>query len=189
MKVFELVRSYSVLAKYPESNHRPISFSLLSNFIQSEYLCDPITNWDAHNKYIWDRNGLNNLESAMSDGLFESFQLFLLSSFSDLCDGNVVAEKFDEYISQACERTFDLILCKHKRKTKAPKWYDAECRAKRALAIKAGERFTTHADKQKQTAACRAYRSCKQRKERAYIKTCVHEIQSAFLMTGGIFGE
>ena len=54
MKVFELVRSYSVLAKYPESNHRPISFSLLSNFIQPEDLCDPITNWDAHNKYIWD---------------------------------------------------------------------------------------------------------------------------------------
>ena len=121
----------------------------------------------------------------MSDGLSESFRVSLLSSITDLCDVNVVAEKFDEYISQACEITFDRVSCKHKRKTKAPKWYDAECRAKRALAIKAGERVTTHADKQKQTAACRAYRSRKPRKEREYIKTCVHEIQSAFFNNRG----
>ena len=74
---------------------------------------------------------------------------------------------------------------KHKRKTKAPKWYDAECRAKRALAIEAGERVTIHSDKQKQTAACRAYQSCKQRKEHAFIKTCVHDINSAFFNDRG----
>ena len=52
--------------------------------------------------------------------------------------------------------------------------------AKRALAIRAGERVTTHIDKERQIAASRSYRACKQRKERAYTKKCVNEIRHAF---------
>ena len=180
MKLFGLVRSFSVLAKYPESDHRPISFSLLSKFIHFEYRCDPITNCDAHHKYIWARNELNNLESAMSDGLPESFRMSLLSSIRDLCDANNVAEKFDEYIFHVYVRETLTMYCKDKRKVKARKWHDYDCSAKCALAITTGERVTTHADTQRQTSACRAYRSCKQRRDCAHITKCVHEIQSAF---------
>ena len=116
----------------------------------------------------------------MADGSSEPFRLSLLSSINDLCDTNIVAEKLDDYISQACKRTFNHVKCKGKYKSKAPKWYDAECKAKRALAIRAGERVTTHIDKERQIAACRSYRACKQRKERAYTKKCVNEIRHAF---------
>ena len=65
----------------------------------------------------------------MSDGLSRSIRVSLLSSSSDLCVSNIVAEIFNGYFSQAREITFDRVLCERKHKSKAPKWYDAECQA------------------------------------------------------------
>ena len=83
----------------------------------------------------------------MSYGQSESFRMSLLSCITDLCDVNLVAQKFDGYISHAGERTFGRVVCTHMCKTKFPKWYNAECRSKRALVIKAGERVATHGNK------------------------------------------
>ena len=89
-----------------------------------------LTRWNSHESYIWSRSELSGLALAMADGSSEPFRLSLLSSISDLCDTNIVTEKLDDYISQACKRTFNHVKCKGKYKSKAPKWYGAECRAK-----------------------------------------------------------
>ena len=172
-------------------HHRHISFSLWNKSIHYQDRCYPITPWDALHKYIWARNGLNNLDSAMADGLSESFRMSLLSSISDQCDVNVVAEKSDEYISQACERTFDRVWCNHKGKLKPLNGTTSNVgRNVHSLAVKTGERVTTHADKQKQTAACRAYRSCQQLKKNARISRHAYmKYNLPYLMVGGIFGE
>ena len=61
---------------------------------------------------------------------------------------DTVAGHFDDYMTQACKRTFRQECKKHQGNKKGPAWYDAECRHKRALAIQAGERVlnTDHAN-------------------------------------------
>ena len=54
-----------------------------------------------------------------------------------------------------------------------PRWYDVECRMKRAEAIKAGERVTTMEEETILHQACRGYRALKQMKQRIYKKKYV----------------
>ena len=91
-----------------------------------------------------------------------------------------IARRLDQYISQACKRTFRYKININKQGRKYPAWYDVECRDKRSLAIKAGERVTHATEKEQQDAACREYRACKQRKERVYYRKCVNDIKTAY---------
>ena len=68
----------------------------------------------------------------------------------------------------------------HKGNKKDMVWYDAEYRHKPALAIQAGERVLNDKDREKQTVACRQYRTCKQRTELLYFRKCIEEIKSAY---------
>ena len=109
-------------------------------------------------------------------------QLFhddLCDSISYLCEIDIVAGKLDLYISQAYKRAFSWTSCVRKNK-KRPAWFDSECRLKRSLAIKAGERVTNIEQKQRQQDACRRYRACKQKKQRIYSNKCIGDIKSAF---------
>ena len=119
-----------------------------------------------------------------SDGelwcLSESFCTSFKNSIIDQSDPDTVARKLDQYISQACKRTFEQNKYMNKRNRKFPVWYDAECRNKRSLAIKAGERVTNAFEKGQQDMACREYRACKQRKERGYYRNCVNDIKIAY---------
>ena len=82
---------------------------------------------------------------------------------SNLDDTDIVANKFDQYITQACDRVFTKVPCVRRNK-KGPAWYDSECWLKRSQAIEAGERVTDPEQKQRQLAACREYRATKQSK-------------------------
>ena len=115
----------------------------------------------------------------------ESYRLYIVESVTSLCDVDTVAGQFDDYITQACKRTFRQEFKKHKGNKKGPAWYDAECRHKRALAIQAGERVLNDKDRKKQTVACRQYRTCKQRKQRLYFRKCVEEIKYAYFNDRG----
>ena len=179
--LLKLVTDFLVHDKFPESDHRPISLSLLTARSVPEYKEIHSVKWKPHNKYIWSRGDLDRLTYTMEDMVSESYRLSMLNSVASLCDVDTVARHFDEYISQACERTFRQESHKHKGNKKGPAWYDAECRHKRALAIQAGERVLNDNDREKQTVACRQYRTCKQRKKRLHFRKCVEEIESAYL--------
>ena len=94
-------------------------------------------------------------------------------SVSNLENTNVVASNFSVYFNQACERTFDLKSTRKSRQHNTrPRWYDVECRMKRAEAIKAGERVTTMEEETILYQSCREYRALKQKKQRIYEKRC-----------------
>ena len=118
----------------------------------------------------------------MNDGISDSYRQAFLQSVADLCDVDSVARHFDKYISQTCRRTFshDVRTCRNY--TKGPAWYDAECRRKRARAIKAGERISNDEDREKQMTACQQYRACKQRKQNARMKNDVLKISNLLIL-------
>ena len=105
-KLFKLVRDLWVHRKFPESDHRPISLSIMTTGIVSNSRNRPPVEWEPHAKYIWSHEGLNNLVDVMNDRTSESFRLSFTDSAAELCDVDTVARKFDQYISPACERTF-----------------------------------------------------------------------------------
>ena len=67
----------------------------------------PPVEWEPHTKYIWSYEALKNLDDVMNDRTSESFRLSFTDSVAELRDVDTVARKFDKYISQACERTFE----------------------------------------------------------------------------------
>ena len=61
-----------------------------------------------------------------------------------------------------------------------PRWYDTECRAKRAEAIKAGEHVTTKDEENILLQSFREYGAIKQKKQWMYQQTCIHKIEKTF---------
>ena len=104
----------------------------------------------------------------------------IIECICNLDDVNAVANRFDQYMSQACDRVLTRVPCTRKNKKRGPAWYDSECRLKRSLAIRAGERVTNPTQRENQLAACREYRATKQRKQRKFLSKCIDDINSAF---------
>ena len=89
-----------------------------------------------------------NLVCVISDNESEILLNSLLQCMTNLCDMNTVAAKLDNYESQACKRAFKFGSCSRRKMKYTPPWYDNECRPKRSLAIKAGERVSSPEDKE-----------------------------------------
>ena len=184
-RLFDLVQHFQVLDKFPESDHRAISLSMTSSRCIANNDKLPSLNWEPHTRYIWTRDKLSELTVTMIDGVSDSYKQACLQSVADLCDVDSVARNFDNYISQACRRTFSHDARTCRKHTKDPAWYDAECRRKRVHAITAGECISNDEDREKQITACQQYRACKQRKKRAYEKRCIENIKSAYFSNRG----
>ena len=73
---------------------------------------------------------------------------------------NQVASKFDKYINQAIGRVCDVIKDKP-HKQRGPIWFDKECKIKRHLVIKAGERVKTKDNNVNLVNRCCEYRAIK----------------------------
>ena len=166
-----------MLCKLPESDHRPVSLSLTCS---SATLKVNKHGWNLCNKYFWTQESLDNLIYAISDNESEISLNSLLQCITNLCDTNVIAEKYDDYISQACQRVFKFSSCNRQNNKYVPPLYN-ECRHKISLAIKAGERVYSvmERENQNQIAFCREYKACKQRKHREYNRKCIEDIRTA----------
>ena len=174
------VNYFKVLDKFPESDHRPISLFLHMNYKHNDR--NTLTEepgWQVTQRYVWCRDNLDRISHLIYDETSGSFYGALCNSISNLVDTNTVAEYFDFNISQACERAFNRARYTRKNK-KGPVWFDPECRSKRSIAIKAGERVTTQEQKQRHVHACREYKACKQKKQRKYANKCIEDIRHAF---------
>ena len=129
--------------------------------------------WELCNKYFWSREVLNDLADVLADNESKKFLDSLLECINDIYDMNTVAGKLDDYISQACQRVFENVPHTGRVRKYVPPRFDNECRLKRSLAVRAGERISSLEDKEKQMTLCRAYRACKQLKHRKYNRTCI----------------
>ena len=107
LNLLDIIDYFEVLHKFLESDHRPVSLSLTcSTSITPESGLNYNHDWHLCNKYSWSQDGLNDLVSVISDNESELVLNSLLQCITNLCDTNVIAEKLDEYISQACQRVF-----------------------------------------------------------------------------------
>ena len=179
-KLLDIVTTFYIMDKVPESDHQAIFFSLKCKSRAVSKQPENTSQWGVYHRCCWTHEDLNNLNKVMLDPISESFCISFKSSIIDQSDPDTVARKLDQYISQACKRTFEQNKYMNERNRKCPVWYDAECRNKRSFAIKAGERVTNAFEKGQQDMACREYRTCKQRKERGYYRKCVNDIKIAY---------
>ena len=78
-------------------------------------------------------------------------------ALSQLKDTNQIVTAVNKLITQAADRVFRGTRGTRRSRGMAPRWYDAECRRLRSLAMKAGERLTSNDDRAKLTAKCKQY--------------------------------
>ena len=183
---FAMIKYFHIYPKYPELDHLPTGFSITCDTTSDD---DPgkqeFATWHPHVRYIWDKSSLANmvpnLKDSMSDSYYESYK----SSMVNLDKTDTVESKLNSYISQACQRLFQVKSTKvNRHKQGRPRWYEAECRAKRAEAFKAGEHVTTKTEENILLQSCCEYRAIKQKKQRMYQQTCIHKIEETWKNRG-----
>ena len=105
-----------------------------------------------------------------------------MDSISNLETVDTIANHFDTFMQQACNREFKIHDCSlsNKHKGRRLKWWDTECATERAAAIKAGERIESDNDKLILKESCKTYRSCKQRKTRQLKYNNVNRLNQAY---------
>ena len=180
---FTMITDLRIHPKTPESDHLPISFNIsYKQTLGRNFGTQDRSTWQLHQRYSWDKDNLENLVPTLTDDTSNIYYQHYKRSVSNLENTNVVASNFSVYFNQACERTFDLkSMKKSGQHNTRPRWYDVECRMKRAEAIKAGERVTTMEEETILHQSCREYRALKQKKQRIYEKRCAQNIEEIFM--------
>ena len=133
-------------------------------------------------KYKWPGEDLVDLAESMHDNYSAPYIQAFMEALAGLSNPNQVATSFDRYIIQACERTLVTETVKCPRPRNRVLWYEHECREKRSIAIKSGERVNSETDRQKQRKACRDNKVCKQQKQRTLLRRCIAVIEHAYFI-------
>ena len=177
-KVHQRITEFQVGNKMPESDHNPVTFSIKLNS-PVENIAKLTNTWTPVYKYKWNQDGLDKLGHVLHDNTSENFKEVFYTSVLLNANVDTVATSFMEYFGQACYRAYGIKRVNQKRQSD-PNWFDAECRAKRNEAIKAGAHVESDADRDTLVAICKQYRSPQQQKKRAFSKKCASEIESGF---------
>ena len=135
--------------------------------------------WTQHYKYVYNEDDLKNIPITMLDTISQENRNALIESMSEHASCNDVASNLKNYVAQAIDRSCKIRKIQgHTGNNKT--WYDAECRTKRAEAVKAGAHVENIEDQENMIAACREYNACKQRKKRQFASDCAKDIELAF---------
>ena len=96
-----------------------------------------------------------------------------------------VAKLLNNLVTQACDKVFEKSAPATRCRPNSAPWYDNQCRQKRSLSIKAGERIYNESEREILAKACKSYRSCKQRKKRQYFHRCLNKLEDAYFNDRG----
>ena len=176
-KTFMLVEDFGFESKLPESDHKPMTFSLNCTFFSESSELTHTSKWFNQMSYQWKPDKLNQISSLLSDEKSKPFYDEYINSISCNSDSNTVASKFHLYFSQACKRLFPLRIVNSAIIHKKPDWFDRELQIKRADAIKAGETLLTDNDTEILRTKSREYRSLRQLKERNYKVQSIKKVE------------
>ena len=179
-ELFDMISLFKIGQKVPESDHLPLIFSVMCS-IKGTYQSGSYVSWQSQWKYQWTTSELPNIKLALCDDISTNHQLKIKEALADRKCTDIVAAAVNSFLEQACRRTFPLHISQRLRNNRKPCWYDKECRNKRSQAIKAGERVVTVEQKKYFKEKCNEYRSCKQRKKRAFKNSCIDRIEKAFM--------
>ena len=169
-RAYPVIQNYSfqVGNKMPESDHNPVTFSIKLNS-PVENIAKSTHTWTPVYKYTWNQDGLDKLDHVLNDNTSENSKEVFYTSVLLNANVDTVATSFTEYFGQACYRIYGIKRVNQKRQSD-PNWFDAESRAKRNEAIKAGAHVESDADRDTLVATCKQYRSLKQQKKRRSVK-------------------
>ena len=169
-KTFMMIEDFGFENKLPESDHKPMTFSINCSFFEESNRLSHTSNWHSYKAYQWKPEQLSQLNMSLSKHKhgfnYENFQ----NSMIVLEDSNSVARNYQAFFSQACNDVFPLKTVSHNTKNKHPypDWFDNELRRKRAEAIRAGECISNVGDLDKLREKTRQYKQLRQHKERTY---------------------
>ncbi len=134
-KLYTFIDEFSVGDKWPDSDHCPINFSFNIKKCINENI-PPCTLNNLVNKYsrfYWDDEKSDEFTTCLLDETgCEYLDEFYYSIFN-LDAPQVVCDKFNEYIIQACERSLkkSKTVCRTSKFPINP-WFDAECKQAKA---------------------------------------------------------
>ena len=179
--LFDKIIEFDVNDKFPESDHVPVSFSLSSNNMSEPEACEHKFRWTRLTRYKWSDRDLPVVKATLNDKCSREFRSMFLFSMSERSSTNVVAQKFNDYMIQAIHRVCPVTSVSNRGRSRAPYWYDHECRTKRSHAIAAGARVQSASDRGKHLVACREYRACVQRKKRNFRHKNVQHVTQIYV--------
>ena len=179
--LFKQFRSFQVIRKLPESDHKPLSYSLDCDRIEPKRGDHESVSWKTQIKYKWTHADLANIKPALTDDIADNRRQIVKEAMANMCDTNDVARFLDDMLSNMFDRTIgSKSSAKHNAKCRSrPKWHDRELTEKRHQAIQAGGHVTCHAEKQTHINACRDYRALRQRKQRDFHRDCLNKLENA----------
>ena len=177
--LFKQFGSFKVHAKLPESDHKPLSYSINCKQIKDKSSDLTGKSWERQLNYKWTQAGLIKIKPVLTDDIGNKNRKYVKEAMVSLCDSNVVAQALDSMLYTAFNRAFGknptAKYCNKVTKTGSRlKWFDHELKEKRRQAIKAGDHVISHADKQIHITACRNYRTLRQRKQRDFHRDCMY---------------
>ena len=122
--IFNQIDPFKVLGKFPESDRCALSISLpiKSDISYNGTKVGP--EWTTIHKYTWSQMALEDLQAAMLDDNSIPYYDEMIEFMSNLDHTDIVANKFDQYIAQACDLVFTKAPCVRRNK-KGPAWYDS----------------------------------------------------------------
>ena len=168
-RLFFQFRSFEIYPKVPESDHRPVIFSVNCNYDSEssiEYNTDG-QDMQRLKKYQWQNSDLESILHTLTDDI----SLIYLNKFQDcmleLKSANDIGVHLNEYVCQAINRVCPAREISNKHKTRnGPSWFDRECRQLRSEALKLSERAVTNAERDTAMDVCKQYRAKKQLNKR-----------------------
>ena len=185
--LFDSIDSFEIGNKLPESDHVPIMFKLKCDIVNTKYSGGEKIEerWSYCRKYKWSYNDMDRIKYTLNNDEFTHHFSELTSAMSERNSSEHVAKLLNNLVTQACDKVCEKSAPAARCRPNSAPWYDNECRQKRSLAIKAGERIYNEREREILAKACKSYRSCKQRKKRQYFHRCLNKLEDAYFNDRG----
>ena len=102
--LFKQFRSFQVLIKLPESDNKPLSYSIDCDRIESKRGDHESVSWNTQMKYKWTHADLANIKPALTDDIADKHRQMVKEAMANMCDTNDVARFLDDMLSNTFDR-------------------------------------------------------------------------------------
>ncbi len=174
-KLYPFINEFSVGDKWPDSDHCPINFSFNVSVPDNKGEDSPsFSDTEKYSRFYWDDELSDEFINCLLDETGCEYLDKFYFSILELESPQAVSEKFNEYITQACDRSLrkSKSVCRTSKFPVNP-WFDEECKQAKAQFHKAQK---SEAPSDVQDHFAREFKRLKQQKKRKYLSENLSEI-------------
>ena len=102
--LFKQFSLFQVLRKLPESDHKPLSYSIDCDRIESKIGDHESITWNTQMKYKWTHADLANIKPAIIDDIADKQRQMVKEAMANTCATNDVARFLDDMLSNTFDR-------------------------------------------------------------------------------------